>query len=393
MVVSKGSDQTVLSSQFEYRGDDNVLKNYGALLIELCRVTPDGVVAFFPSYSYMETAIWKWEALGILTALREHKLLFIETKDIVETTLSLNHYKRSCDAGRGGLFLSVARGKVAEGIDFDKHYGRAVVIIGIPYQYTLSHVLRARLVYLRETYNIRESDFLTFDALRQTSQCVGRVIRSKADYGVMVFADMRYGRADKRSKLPAWVQQFLPDAHVGLSADMAACVAQSFLKDMAQPLGIEASIGTSLLTKADVDNIAEKMAAARVSSAGQGTGYLQGQQPGAAIAHDSRDLPAGSDPTKRPRLDGEAAASAGETVSTPELRADAAAAAAAVAAADPLATVPVADILVPGAGMTLPSAPVPVSAASLVQGEGLKRYAHRFDDADVLAGFMDFGTD
>ncbi len=37
---------------------------------------------------------------------------------------------------------SVARGKVAEGIDFDRHYGRCVVMFGVPYQYTLSRILR-----------------------------------------------------------------------------------------------------------------------------------------------------------------------------------------------------------------------------------------------------------
>jgi DNA excision repair protein ERCC-2 len=45
---------------------------------------------------------------------------------------------------------------------------------------------RARLEYLRETFQIKESDFLAFDAVRQSAQCVGRVIRSKADYGLMV---------------------------------------------------------------------------------------------------------------------------------------------------------------------------------------------------------------
>ena len=34
-------------------------------------------------------------------------------------------------------------------------------------------------------------------------------MRSKSDYGVMVFADSRYARHDKRSKLPKWIQQFL----------------------------------------------------------------------------------------------------------------------------------------------------------------------------------------
>lgn len=33
------------------------------------------------------------------------------------------------------------------------------------------------------TPQIKESDYLAFDAVRQAAQCVGRVIRSKADYG------------------------------------------------------------------------------------------------------------------------------------------------------------------------------------------------------------------
>ena len=60
------------------------------------------------------------------------------------------------------------------------------------HRYTKSQVLLARLDYLRSTYQIRENDFLSFDALRQTSQCIGRVIRSKRDYGLVVLADKRY---------------------------------------------------------------------------------------------------------------------------------------------------------------------------------------------------------
>uniref|UniRef100_A0A6U5F8V4 Uncharacterized protein n=1 Tax=Corethron hystrix TaxID=216773 RepID=A0A6U5F8V4_9STRA len=44
--------------------------------------------------------------------------------------------KGACDAGRGAFFLSIARGKV-----FDRHYGRCVVMFGVPFQYTLSHVV------------------------------------------------------------------------------------------------------------------------------------------------------------------------------------------------------------------------------------------------------------
>jgi DNA excision repair protein ERCC-2 len=189
------------------------------MLVELCSSIPDGVVAFFTSYSYMESIISEWDGMGILRQLTKSKLVFIETKDVVETTLALDNFRRACDSGRGAVFLSVARGKVSEGINFDRHYGRAVIMFGVPFQYTLSHILRARLEYLQTNYQIREQDFLNFDALRQASQCVGRVIRSKTDYGLMIFADSRYNRHDKRTKLPKWILQFLGDGQLNLSTD------------------------------------------------------------------------------------------------------------------------------------------------------------------------------
>lgn len=110
----------------------------------------------------MESLVNEWDAIGILREVAKSKLIFIETKDVVETTLALDNYRRACDCGRGAVFLSVARGKVSEGINFDRHYGRAVIMFGVPFQYTLSHVLRARLEYLQTHYQIREQDFLNF---------------------------------------------------------------------------------------------------------------------------------------------------------------------------------------------------------------------------------------
>lgn len=105
---------------FDMRGDQPVLNCcslhhdvQGAMLVELCSAIPDGVVAFFTSYSYMESLICEWDAMGILRELTKSKLVFIETKDVVETTLALDNYRRACDCGRGAVFLSVARGKVS----------------------------------------------------------------------------------------------------------------------------------------------------------------------------------------------------------------------------------------------------------------------------------------
>mmetsp|Transcript_28074 Transcript_28074/g.32740 ORF Transcript_28074/g.32740 Transcript_28074/m.32740 type:complete len:867 (-) Transcript_28074:389-2989(-) len=257
LVISRGSDQVAVSTKFDDRGDMGVVRNYGAMLVELCASIPDGVVAFFTSYSYMESILSEWDAMCILRQLSKHKLVFIETKDVVETTLALDNYRRACDSGRGAVFLSVARGKVSEGINFDRHYGRAVIMFGVPFQYTLSHVLRARLEYLQTHYQIREQDFLNFDALRQASQCVGRVIRSKTDYGLIIFADSRYNRADKRSKLPKWILQFMHDSYLNLSTDTAIQHVKQFLRLMGQKIDQEA-LQSVLLPVEKIESLADE---------------------------------------------------------------------------------------------------------------------------------------
>ncbi|RKP13083.1 helicase C-terminal domain-containing protein, partial [Piptocephalis cylindrospora] len=188
---------------------------------------------------------------GILQEVWRNKLIFVETPDAAETSLALEHYRVACDNGRGAVLLSVARGKVSEGIDFDHNYGRAVLMFGIPYQYTESRILKARLEYLRSNYQIRENDFLTFDAMRHAAQCVGRVLRGKTDYGLMIFADKRYARNDKRAKLPKWIQEYIAEETLNLSTDMAAAVSRKFLRTMAQPLE-HGQLGVSLWSEKDL---------------------------------------------------------------------------------------------------------------------------------------------
>ncbi|CAE1139024.1 ERCC2 [Acanthosepion pharaonis] len=248
VIVSKGNDQVAMSSKFETREDIAVIRNYGNLLVEMAQVVPDGIVGFFTSYSYMEAIIAAWYETGIIDNLQKCKLLFIETQDAAETSLALYNFQRACENGRGAVLLSVARGKVSEGIDFDHHLGRAVIMFGMPYVYTQSRILRARLEYLRENFQIRENDFLTFDAMRHAAQCVGRALRGKTDYGIMLFADKRYARVDKRGKLPLWIQEHLKDSLCNLSTDEAVQVSKWFLRQMAQPFRKEDQLGLSLLT-------------------------------------------------------------------------------------------------------------------------------------------------
>lgn len=250
MIVTRGSDQGQISSGFQTRSDPSNIRNYGNLLIEFSKLTPDGIVVFFPSYLYMESVISMWQSMGILDSVWKSKLILVETPDSQETSLALETYRTACSNGRGAVLLCVARGKVSEGIDFDHHYGRTVLCIGVPFQYTESRILKARLEFLRETYRIRENDFLSFDAMRHSAQCLGRVLRGKDDYGIMVMADKRF--AKKRNQLPKWISSALMESDSNMSVDQAVAAAKRFLKMMSKPFPARMQEGISTWSYEDL---------------------------------------------------------------------------------------------------------------------------------------------
>ncbi|KAJ2901261.1 DNA repair helicase rad15 [Zalerion maritima] len=278
MIVTRGGDQAAISTSFQVRNEPSVVRNYGSLLTEFAKLTPDGLVVFFPSYLYMESIISMWHGMGILDEVWKYKLVLVETPDAQETSMALETYRTACCNGRGAVLLCVARGKVSEGIDFDHQYGRTVLCIGVPFQYTESRILKARLEFLRENYRIREGDFLSFDAMRHAAQCLGRVLRGKDDYGIMVLADRRFQK--KTGQLPKWIAQALSDADSNLSSDMAAVNARKFLRDMAQPFGAKDQDGISTWTAEHLRRHQEKMdeEAIRDLNEAAGNGNLVGGQ-------------------------------------------------------------------------------------------------------------------
>lgn len=71
----------------------------------------------------------------------------------------------------------------------------------------------------------------------------------------MIFADKRFSRHDKRSKLPKWIQEHLTDNYCNLSTEEATQVARRWLRQMAQPFTREDQLGISLLTLAQLEGL------------------------------------------------------------------------------------------------------------------------------------------
>jgi DNA excision repair protein ERCC-2 len=115
-IVSRGKDQTLLSSAYSDRATPDVARNYGDLLLDMAKCTPDGIICFFVSYAFCLSVVRVWEESGLLGELQKARLVFVETRDAIETALAIQSYRTACDSGRGAILLSVARGRAAEGM-------------------------------------------------------------------------------------------------------------------------------------------------------------------------------------------------------------------------------------------------------------------------------------
>eukprot|EP00817_Percolomonadidae_sp_ATCC50343_P003684 CAMPEP_0117418402 /NCGR_PEP_ID=MMETSP0758-20121206/193_1 /TAXON_ID=63605 /ORGANISM="Percolomonas cosmopolitus, Strain AE-1 (ATCC 50343)" /LENGTH=743 /DNA_ID=CAMNT_0005198889 /DNA_START=157 /DNA_END=2388 /DNA_ORIENTATION=+ len=264
MFISRGEDHALVSTKFKERDTPGVMNNYGKLLEEISKTVPDGVVCFFPSYAYMEKVISYWYDNTFFSKISENKLIYFETPDLRETSIALTNYRKACDSGRGGLFISYARGKVSEGIDFDGHYGRCCVMIGLPIMNNQSAVFKSRSIYLERNKGIKEGEFLTFDSMRTASQCLGRVIRRKNDYGLMVLADYRYHNKNYYEKLPQWIKTNREKGRTNLTVPIAISMAKAYFIEMSQkqlPSIERKLLQRLLLSKEDIERLeAESLA-------------------------------------------------------------------------------------------------------------------------------------
>lgn len=87
---------------------------------------------------HLEYYLAEWNETSIIRDLFDRKLLFIESRDIAESNLSVENYRKACDAGKGAILCCVVRGHISEGVHFNDHYGRCCVVMGVPFQWRFS---------------------------------------------------------------------------------------------------------------------------------------------------------------------------------------------------------------------------------------------------------------
>lgn len=180
-VIGKGVSGKLLSSSYERRKSNEYYAELGNTLVSIAKVTPAGMLIFFPSYSVMERCLEEW---GGPTAYRKNakpgsnffaarakkqsgskkfsfpfaqsafksfqpsnaaavpwkrllatKSIVVEPRSSAELPDAISEFTKYLGMPKspGCILMGVCRGKISEGIDFANEQSRAVVITGLPF--------------------------------------------------------------------------------------------------------------------------------------------------------------------------------------------------------------------------------------------------------------------
>ena len=199
---------------------------------------PDGVVVFFPSYSYLDKCAATWERIrptsssgspSLWDSIASIKPIFLEQrshpssanpiseKDDPRESV-LNAYSSAVDAGkgRGAVLFAVIGGTLSEGINFSDALGRAVLVIGLPFPNPHSAEWKAKMKHI-STKAVSQGrdgraaarDFYENVCMRAVNQSVGRAIRHRGDFASIMLLDRRYAAPHIQAKLPGWIRSSL----------------------------------------------------------------------------------------------------------------------------------------------------------------------------------------
>lgn len=208
-IIPSGPDGTILNCSFQNRDNPQYIRSLGMTVRTVAVNTPNGLLVFFPSYALMNKAKEAWELSGLWKGINDVKPIFVEPKRKEEFDECMNDYYTAVKTTRGAIFMAVLRGKVSEGLDFKDQNGRAVIVIGLPFPPYLDARVVLKKEYLeqnRTPQNQLQSgqEWYNIEATRAVNQAIGRVIRHKDDYGVILLCDQRF--YNYVNGLSRWVQ-------------------------------------------------------------------------------------------------------------------------------------------------------------------------------------------
>ena len=235
----RGPEGVDLEFTYEQRKSSAMIQDLGRTILATSKVVPDGLVVFFPSYAYLNTAVKTWQAAtnneSLWTKLSLQKRIFFEKIEpahssdspVQSTSTEAKHQKvdqilaeysahlRDPVNKRGALLFAVVGGSLSEGINFADKLGRGVIVVGLPFPNAQSPEWKAKMEFVEKRARHplgrvnAARDFYTNTCMRAVNQSIGRAIRHKDDFAAIMLLDKRYKSEGIKEKLPGWIKESL----------------------------------------------------------------------------------------------------------------------------------------------------------------------------------------
>lgn len=184
VILSSGPTGIPLELSYANRLEPSVVAELGQTLINLATITPDGVVCFFPSYSYMEDLIDAWSTSKVMETLKARKHHVVVENQNSDAETLMESYKQAIGKHKNAILFGVMGGRLSEGINFADNLARLVVVIGMPFPNAQDPETAARLEYFvkrqaklapsMDQTKIK-SDYLENLCMRSVNQTLGMI--------------------------------------------------------------------------------------------------------------------------------------------------------------------------------------------------------------------------
>ena len=183
------------------RNNDKMIESIGEIVFNLAKTNnKGGILLFFPSYKYLEKCYSVWQKCKINDKIEKYKSIILDSS---RKKLLCNDIIKS--ENKNFILFSVHRGSSSEGIDFSDDNARMVICLGIPYANYSDDKIRKKQEFLNNKEKNLGSKWYQADAMLNVNQSLGRVIRNKNDYGVMICIDERFNYYSIRSMFSDWI--------------------------------------------------------------------------------------------------------------------------------------------------------------------------------------------
>lgn len=213
MILGNSPNLYPLHSHYEATQEDKYAIELGETLLPLLKILPFGTLIFFQSYPLMNKVVYYWKnKSNIWKDLSSTLPAYIEDKVQNNFLATVESYKRNISSGgqnSKAVFFGVCRGKLSEGVNLEGNLCRTVIMTGLPFPSVSDPKVVATRKFHERKYNDRSGNIWYSQQMRRAlNQTIGRVIRNKDDFGILILCDPRF--KNYKYGLSQWIQPYFP---------------------------------------------------------------------------------------------------------------------------------------------------------------------------------------